>query len=371
MLVCLLILIYNNPMPESLTNPHDRFFKDLFTRQEAAQDFLHHYLPSELVALLDLSDLQISKDSFVDPDLQEHFSDLLYQVSLKGGQETSIFVLFEHKSYPDPLIALQLLRYMVRIWEQALKQQKPLLPIVPMVVYHGQQKWQVALDFAALFNLPEVMKPYIPDYRYWLCDLNQYSDEQIEGHLILQTGLLLLKYIKDDDIADRLADILSELSKQETTSKYLYTIMRYVAAATDKVSEEQLRETVTNLFSQGEKLMPTLVEQWLERGRVEGRKKGREEGRQEGRQEGRKKGRQEGRKKGREAAVSLLRRFLKHRFNTALDHFDPAFTPLDLGAITRLSDAAFEVNTLSEFEAVLAGLQTEQKDETGQLSTDN
>ena len=108
--------------------------------------------------------------------------------------------MFEHKSYPDPLIALQLLRYMVRIWEQSLKQQQSLLPIVPLVFYHGPQKWQVALDFVALFDLPEVMKPYVPNYRYWLYDLSQYSDEQIRGGIILQVSLRLLKYIREDDI---------------------------------------------------------------------------------------------------------------------------------------------------------------------------
>lgn len=40
-------------MAEALTNPHDRFFKDLFSRREAAQDFLRHYLPPEVSALLD------------------------------------------------------------------------------------------------------------------------------------------------------------------------------------------------------------------------------------------------------------------------------------------------------------------------------
>jgi len=126
-------------MSDYLTNPHDKFFKDLFTRQEAAQDFLQHYLPAEVAALLDLSTLEIGKDSFIDLDLQEHFSDLLYKVALHSGQETYIYVLFEHKSYPEPLIAFQLLKYMVRIWEQALKQEEALLPVLPLVVYHGRQ----------------------------------------------------------------------------------------------------------------------------------------------------------------------------------------------------------------------------------------
>jgi hypothetical protein len=53
-------------MMSELTNPHDRFFKEALSRQEVAVDFLQHYLPSEVAALLDLSSLQLIKDSFGD-----------------------------------------------------------------------------------------------------------------------------------------------------------------------------------------------------------------------------------------------------------------------------------------------------------------
>ncbi|MCP5019793.1 MAG: Rpn family recombination-promoting nuclease/putative transposase, partial [Ketobacter sp.] len=32
-------------MSDDLTNPHDKFFKNIFSRQDAARDFLQHYLP--------------------------------------------------------------------------------------------------------------------------------------------------------------------------------------------------------------------------------------------------------------------------------------------------------------------------------------
>jgi predicted transposase/invertase (TIGR01784 family) len=260
-------------------------------------------------------------------------------VNLQGGQETYIYLLFEHKSYPDPLISWQLLRYMVRIWERSLKQQESLLPIVPMVIYHGQKKWQVALNLAASFELPDALKPYVPDYQYWLCDLSQYSDEQIKGQVILQVGLRLLKYIWQNDLQERLGNILGllgELSERQTALEYLETILRYISRRTDNVSEETLKQVVVEIFSEGEELMPTLVEQWIERGRIEGREEGRE------------------------AALNLLRRFLNHRFGTALDHFDPDFELLDLAAITHLSDTVFEVNTLAEFKAVLAELKAKR-----------
>jgi len=58
-------------------------------------------------------------------------------------------VLFEHKSGPEGLTAFQLLRYMVRIWEDFVKGHPgaKLLPaIVPVVVHHGEGGWTAARD---------------------------------------------------------------------------------------------------------------------------------------------------------------------------------------------------------------------------------
>ena len=69
--------------------------------------------------------------------LQEHFSDLVYEVGLRNAGRAYICVLFEHKSYVDSLSALQVLRYMVQGWEYSLRQQAQLWPVIPVVVYHG------------------------------------------------------------------------------------------------------------------------------------------------------------------------------------------------------------------------------------------
>ncbi|MBI3652680.1 MAG: Rpn family recombination-promoting nuclease/putative transposase [Acidobacteria bacterium] len=46
-------------------NPHDRFFKEVFSHPEAAAEFFAAFLPSHLVALLDLAKLEPIKDSFI------------------------------------------------------------------------------------------------------------------------------------------------------------------------------------------------------------------------------------------------------------------------------------------------------------------
>lgn len=111
-----------------ITNPHDRFFKELLGQPAIAADFLINYLPPEVVAVLDLSAPEPVRDAFIDPELQQHFSDLLYRVRMRDGDAAFVYVLFEHKSAPNKLVAFQLLRYLVRIWERLVTDNNGQLP---------------------------------------------------------------------------------------------------------------------------------------------------------------------------------------------------------------------------------------------------
>ncbi len=263
-----------------ISNPHDRFFKDVLSRREAARDFVLYYLPADVAALLDIESLVVSKDSFVDKELREHFSDIIYQVDLKQGDSAYIYLLFEHKSYSDPLIALHLLCYMIKIWEQGVKQGKarPFSPIIPIVVYHGKSKWNAGPDFYALFDLPDGLQAYMPNFRYLLCDLSHCSDEEIKGTVTLRAAFLLLKHIFSDDLSNRLPEILSllkSLSDKQSGLEYLETILKYLASGTDRVGAEDLKNVVTKIFEdKGEHIMPTLAEQWTQQGLQQGLQQG-------------------------------------------------------------------------------------------------
>lgn len=162
-----------------LSNPHDKFFKETFTRIEVARDFFATYLPQSVVNTLNLDTLALKSGSFIDADLQEQFADLLYQVNWRTDDEAEeaiahIYLLLEHKSYPDPQTLFQLLRYLVRIWERDVQKGNTLRPIIPIVVYHGREKWRVATEFGELFTGPASLQPYWPQFRYELQDLSAF-----------------------------------------------------------------------------------------------------------------------------------------------------------------------------------------------------
>lgn len=126
---------------------HDALFKSTFSQVEHAAGELRVVLPPALAARIDFTSLALCPGSFVDEALAQRHTDLLFSAKL-AGRTALLYVLFEHKSGPDELTAFQLLRYMVRIWEDFLKNQpdaKRLPPIVPVVVHHGAAGWTVLL----------------------------------------------------------------------------------------------------------------------------------------------------------------------------------------------------------------------------------
>jgi predicted transposase/invertase (TIGR01784 family) len=235
---------------------------------------LKGYLPENIKKKLDFKTLKISKDSFIDKRLKNYFADLLYEIKLKSGKKSAfIYILFEHKCWQDWFVSLQLLKYMVRIWELFLKQNKDAqyLPvIVPLVLYHGQPKWELSQDFISLFEDPAGFEPYIPDFIFNLQDVSHMPDEGIQGSPLLRMILTTFKYIQSPKIRNKLWDIFKlflELDDKDNISEYLEVLVTYLVNSSGKLTEEELQEPVNRLIEEGGADMQTIFEKWIEKGK--------------------------------------------------------------------------------------------------------
>lgn len=147
-------------MPPS--NPHDSRFKATFTDRQIAADYLRNFLPPELSKNLKLDSLQLESGSYITPELESFYSDIVYQCAY-GRRKILISLLFEHKSAPPRYPHLQLLRYMIEAWERSAKNKGPLRVIIPIIVYHGKRKWQVRPFHSYFGKLSKALLAFIPN----------------------------------------------------------------------------------------------------------------------------------------------------------------------------------------------------------------
>ena len=320
-----------------ITNSHDSFFRESFSRKEIAINFLSTYLPELITQQIDLDTLTISKDSFVDKELRHHFSDLLYTVNYRQ-KDLHLYLLFEHKSSPDHWIALQLLRYMVRIWEQFRKQQPKvkLLPaIIPLVLYHGRSTWQIPKKFSALLTQDDdFLKQYTPDFQYLLYDFSFRSNEQIRGEALARVTLLALKHIFDPQLSDKLPEIINLLrnvGSKQTALEILEILLRYVVKSTNRSEKDILQ--ILEQTSIEDNVMKTFIDEYIE----QGRKKGRQEGRQKWMQKGMQK-----------AGYKILSTQLTHRFGDLPKWAKEKIDSADIDTLEKWSLQLLSANNLDE-----------------------
>ena len=186
---------------QNITNVHDKFFKETFSRLDVAQSFMEELFPQELKEKLNLQDLKRISKSFIDDELEEYFSDIIYQTNL-SEQETLVTLLFEHKSYTVPFPHIQLLQYILNIWKQEIKDGKTVLSLViPIVIHHGDKKWEYKSMKSYFVNLPPVLHQFIPDFDYLLFSLSDMGDDRLISikNVILSMSAMLLKHSHDEN----------------------------------------------------------------------------------------------------------------------------------------------------------------------------
>ena len=261
-----------------LPNPHDRFFKELFSHLPTARDFIRFYLPEPLGAAIDLRTLTVVKESFIDEQLRNYFSDMLFHARRKQGGDVLIYILLEHKSLPDVMVALQLFLYLARIWQPYFQdKQRPLPLVFPVVFYHGTEKWSVSPQFSGLFDFTgvESLRAFLPEFKYHLCDLSKI--DVTKGEPRLRAGLATLKYVFRHELPTRIGEIfqLIKLLPQRRGFLYLKTVLTYLTRAAKKLKRETIQLGLQQTFPEHEEvLMQTIAEQWIEEGVQQGLQQG-------------------------------------------------------------------------------------------------
>jgi predicted transposase/invertase (TIGR01784 family) len=273
------------PMSNQIQNVHDAFFKQVLGDPELAGQFLREHLPREVTSLLGPEAPQPIPGSFVDEELQQHHSDLIFRVHLNTGGAAFAYVLMEHKSAPDRMARLQLLRYVVRLlsqWREQNKKQLHLPPVLPLLVHQGLDAWNLSCEFADLFGaVAEPLRPYLPSFRHALVDLAPMEDGALSSQLRLRAFLKALKYGRRPDLKTCFYAVLAEAP--ELGERDLSAILTYFEKGPLSREGKVIRDTLRRLVpDRMERIMGELTQPYYDKGRAEGKAEGKAEGLAEG-----------------------------------------------------------------------------------------
>jgi predicted transposase/invertase (TIGR01784 family) len=323
---------------------HDSFFKSVLSQPEYASQLFRQHLPEAMAAEIDWSTLKLEPGSYIDEELRETHTDLLF--SVRKGEETVLFyLLLEHQSSDDPWMAFRIVRYEVRILERHRREHpdQPLPIIFPLVVSHAVTGWTSPLWLHDLFQ-PSPASTGIGDGvlngRYYVEDLAHVTDEELRARAIgamLRISLALLRDARDGEALERhpeeWADAYRAVKSSANGTEAIARVFRYVLILLpDPVQFSRFGANLRKAIPEAEQdLMEAqnAAQHFRNEGQIQGRIQGRVEGQIEGQ-------------------IQLIERLLTRRFGTLSSEHQLRLRSANATQLERYGDQLLTAQSIDE-----------------------
>ena len=265
------------PSPFNARAIYDAFFKDVFADGGRATSFAADHvadLRDRIVGEL----TPISQLFTDDEHLRETQCDCLFKARMKpadGGADEPgyVFVLFEHKSRPARDVLLQILGYVAAIAKRAAKQGRPPPPVIPLLFYHGREKWRLPrrldMTFGKSADAPGLV------LRVVAVNLNDMDESRLATDPHVHAAFYAMRFCHGalkggPGLEDALRAIPDESPLTQSIVSYLIGAGKHsrdaVESAVMNTKPEQGAQIMHESFMQ-------FVDQGLAKGRVEGEAK--------------------------------------------------------------------------------------------------
>lgn len=167
---------------KKLSKPkYNEFVKFNLEQRDIAEELIKQALPQELANLSEFDKMQLEPSEYIDPELRELISDVLWSVPIKG-KRAYVYFLIEHDSdfKGHDLLPFRFHKYLIRIMEKHLAKGNDKLPIVmPILLYYGSiVKYPHSISIFNCFENKTLAQKYAFN-NVRLIDLTVISDDEI------------------------------------------------------------------------------------------------------------------------------------------------------------------------------------------------
>ncbi|MGS0630026.1 Rpn family recombination-promoting nuclease/putative transposase, partial [Photorhabdus asymbiotica] len=262
---------------------HDAAFKGFMTQIESARDFFTIHLPEHIKSLCDFSTLSLTNSSFINKKLRSRLSDVLYSVQTTEG-EGYIYLLVEHQSTPDKLMAWRLMHYAFLAMNQHLQQGNKTLPlVVPVLFYHGgRSPYPYSQLWTDCFSLPDIANVLYTG-PFPLVDVTVIDDNELVNHRKVAVMELAMKHKHLRDEFTQVIPLLAQaLNNHYNSDNDIITILNYLFLALDSPYFEQIVQQLSEQTEKHQEAIVNIAQRLQEKGEKLGWERGRQEGIEQG-----------------------------------------------------------------------------------------
>jgi hypothetical protein len=170
-------------------NPHDALVKAVFGTPENARGEFKAALPPELSDGIDWATLKRESGSFVDKELTDTHTDLLFSASLQDFRAL-LYIVFEHKSYAKTLLPLDMARYclddLTQVTDAALRQRElsPFARLALFALRDARTRGKLLNNLSNWTSELELLNPADRGtLMHYICEVDPTTAEDVDAKL--------------------------------------------------------------------------------------------------------------------------------------------------------------------------------------------
>jgi Putative transposase, YhgA-like len=265
-----------------INNPNDKFFKFLFSMVVVVRGYFHDLFPKHLSEKLNLDTLILDNTTYITAELSAFYSDIVWQCQLKGSKKiVQICFIFEHKSYVPAYPHVQIGDYKQGAYNKQLAAGQPLKVVVPIIVYHGKQKWEEKPFHTYFGDVDPAFQHFVDQNAYYLTNLQDYSDAMIGAFTVvfLRKAFLALKHFSEKKYLKRhfleLIFIGYDKNNSKETLDFVKSFYVYLSNKLGGIKREEVLILIEQSDNQSKKeTMYNFIEEIEQIGEKRGEKRG-------------------------------------------------------------------------------------------------
>ena len=224
---------------------HDQTDKAFYELVGTFRDLLYGYLPEHIEGVeewfdcLDFASAKLVSTEHITADLASRYIDMLWEVPIvKGrlaGSHLYVVVMLEFQSQADRYMALRVQGAATRIYERLWMEERTrtgwLVPILPIIVYNGANRWNAPTrmrDMLPAGTVPSAgERPWEPGFTgdsYVVIDMGSYAGRELPASNIVS----LMVRTETMQVFDEAGAVLDESLQQLETPEFVGLRQQFV-----------------------------------------------------------------------------------------------------------------------------------------------
>jgi hypothetical protein len=272
---------------------YDKIFKLFFKHKPVAVDCLTNFVDKSIVGKLDLNRMTLKDTNFISKDLQEFFSDVIYETYLKTPTESTkkrkkrkarVVLIWEHKHGIESYFSLfvQILSYKVQQYILDMAENREPTLVIPIIVNQSKRPLKSKNFHASFSHIPPELLIFVENFECYFINVHEIKQDallKMKDDNLLRGLFLAYHAVENKAQKDNvLLEVFKFVKNQDYFEHFFQPLLAFIIKK-GTFTETNVKVMLDNYLTPNQKqnkmvAQLSLGDKWEARGKVLGKAEG-------------------------------------------------------------------------------------------------